>query len=165
MLILNYVSGWIFICHTLSISEFRNVTDGSHDLWLLCALWLNNDSVNMIGVRDRDPCKSVWDLLPKPMRAIGIDSNMSVVLQCRFRACNHASPVCTSPYLELDGLFSSMSPLNMLYPSAKKSSVNCRSTSWLSLAWYQTQLSKYYYYEVSPYNYSVLKILFYTLIQ
>ena len=53
------------------------------------------------------------------MRAIGMDSNTSVVLQCRFRAGNHASPVCTSPYLELDGCFASTSPLNMLYPSAK----------------------------------------------
>jgi hypothetical protein len=61
---------------------------------------LNSDNVNMIGVRDNAPCKSVCDLSPKLIRPMGIGINASVALQCQFQAGNHVSPVCTSPYLE-----------------------------------------------------------------
>jgi hypothetical protein len=83
---------------------------------------LNKVRVNMIGVRESVPCKSVCDLSPNTINGTGIVGCL-VTAQYLFLAGNQASPVCTSLYFKLQGLFTSTSPVNTLYPFAKFESV------------------------------------------
>ncbi len=77
--------------------------------------WLKNASVNIIGVSDSAPCRSVCDLSPNTINPTG----MSVLFwQYLSLAGSNASPVCASPYLFLAGWLST-SPVHTLYPSAK----------------------------------------------
>ncbi len=64
----------------------------------LHANWLNKVIVNMIGVSNKAPCKSVWELSPNTMIATDMFAFPSFPPQYLFRAGNQASPVCTSPY-------------------------------------------------------------------
>ncbi len=89
---------------------------------LLHADWLNKVRVNMIGVRESVPCKSVCDLSPNTINATGIVCYL-VTVQYLFLAGNQGSPMCTLPYFELKGLFISTSPVSTLYPFAKFKSV------------------------------------------
>jgi hypothetical protein len=89
---------------------------------LLHADWLNKVRVNMIGVRESVPCKSVCDLSPNTINTTCI-VGCSVTVQYPFLAGNQASPVCTLPYFEFQGLFILTSTVSTLYPFAKFESV------------------------------------------
>ncbi len=59
---------------------------------LLRADLLNKVSVNIIGVSDNLPCKSVCDLSQNTIMPTGM-TGPSVIVQYRFLAGNQASPV------------------------------------------------------------------------
>ncbi len=101
----------------LKASVYHSITSA-----VLHADWLNKVRVNMIGVRESVPCKSVCDFSPNTVNATGIVGCL-VTVQYLFLTGNQASPVCTLPYFELQGLFISFSPVSTLYPFAKFESV------------------------------------------
>ncbi len=99
--------------------RFGIYASGHHALLLFLNVLLNIVSVNITGVRDKAPWRSVCDLSPKTISATGMLLLESFWGQYRFLSGIQASPVWTSSYYWLAGWFWSTDPVKTLYPSAK----------------------------------------------
>ncbi len=94
-----------------------------------------------MGVIDNVPWRSVWDLSPKTINPTGMLSPLLFGLQNSSLAGNQALPVWISQYLLLSSWFSSISPVNTLYPGAKFDS--CMQIGFVRIGMVQAWVEKH----------------------
>ena len=115
---------------------------GLQNFVLFRAALLKRVKVKITGVRASVPWRSVCNLSPNTINATGIDGNqVSFGWKYLLFAGSHASPVWTSPYLELWGLFWSTVPVK--HHTLLQSLIHSWESCWLiyleSWPWCQKQ--------------------------